>query len=114
MTVERVTPAPAYIEERIYLPDGMAIDDRERHAFQVGVFYRGGGCWMVASSREGHQQLTHTGRWLWSPPKFVAIRWCRHDFDTACRLAEAARNDRVVSGRTWAQWQDHHTARADA
>jgi hypothetical protein len=100
---------PTYVEERLYHPDGMDLMDEghayDAFAFQVGVFYRGKGKWVVATSREAHEQLSRTGRWLWLPSKMNQMRWCRHDFETACRLAEGVVNDRKVNGRTWAEWE---------
>lgn len=94
-----------YIEERTYLPDGMQMDDTNRSTFQIGVFYRGGGNWMVAPFREGGEQLSKTGKWLYYPLKMTAMRWCRFDFETACGLAEAHINSRRVMGTTWAEWE---------
>lgn len=94
-----------YIEERTYLPTGCDRDDFNASTFQVGVYYRGRGKWCVATSREAHQQLSRTGRWLWCPSKMTAIRWCRFDFAAACEMAEAAVETRVVNGHTWAEWR---------
>ena len=97
---------PTFIEERTYYPDGCEPDDYDAFAFQVNVAYRGNGKWAVmrGNSRMA-QQLTHTGRWICAPLKMTAMRWCRFDFDAACRLAEVHVNDVVVNGGTWAQWE---------
>lgn len=97
--------ARSFIEERTYHPEGMDPDDYEAHSFKVGVYYRGKGKWCVAREREGHHQLSVTGKWLWLPLKMVAMRWCRFDFETACRLAEEHVDGVTVGGRTWKQWQ---------
>lgn len=95
-----------YVEERTYYPDGCSLEDVNKHSFQVGVYYRGRGKWMVATSREGYRQLTHTGKWLQYPEKFLAMRWCRHDFQAACQLAESVVNDMTVHGLTYAEWSE--------
>lgn len=99
-----MTHAENYVEERTYYPDECPHDDVNAHHFQVGVYYRGQGKWMVATSRDGYRQLTHTGKWLQYPEKFQALRWCRHDFETACKLAGAAVNDMKVNGTTYSEW----------
>lgn len=95
----------AYIEERTYYPTGCDRDSYDAFAFQVGVYYRGGGKWCVATSRAGHVQMTHTGKWLYLPLKMTAMRWCRFDFETACELAAKHVNARKVNGLTWAEWE---------
>lgn len=95
-----------YVEERTYYPDGCSFEDVNKRNFQVGVYYRGQGKWMVATEREGYRQLTHTGKWLQYPQKFLAMRWCRHDFETACQLAEAAVNNMKLRGLTYAEWTE--------
>jgi len=103
-----------YIEERTYYPAGCDLDNTHKEYFKVGVYYRGQGKWMVAQEREGHFQLTHTGKWLDFPQKFQAMRWCRHDFETACKLAEAAVESRELYGLTWAEWESFGFDRGEA
>ena len=96
-----------YIEERTYYPTGYDPDNPKHKynviAYTLGVYYRGDGRWMVSPQREGHSQMTHTGRLLWLPRKFQQMRWCRFDFETACALAEQ-NVDKLdtLRGRTWA------------
>lgn len=97
-----------YIEERTYYPTGYDPKD-PWHTWNVsglalGVWYRGDGKWMVSPYREGHEQLSRTGKWLWLPLKMTAMRNCRFDFETACRLAEEAVDSRRQNGRTWVEW----------
>lgn len=99
---------PTYTEERTYLPDGCDRDDYNAFGFQVGVFYRGGGKYLVShGGREAHKQLSRAGNWLWTPLKMTQMRWCRFTFEEACRLAEQVVNDVKVNGRTWAEWEAH-------
>lgn len=96
---------PTYIEERTYYPTGCPPDDVNARYFQVGVFYRGAGRYVISQGgREAHQQLTSTGRWVYSPLKMTQMRWCRFDFETACRLAERAVDELRVMGKTWEQF----------
>ena len=94
----------AYIEERIYYPSGADPDDWNDRVYQIGVYWRGNGKWMVATSREGHRQLSRTGRWLFLPLKMTAMRWCRFDFETACALAAKHVDDYRINGKTWADY----------
>lgn len=102
------------IEERIYYPTGCDPDDINAHSFAVHVTWRGQGKWMVSRMRSTHHQMSRTGKWLWCPLKMVQMRWCRFDFETACRLAEAAVNDVSINGRTWAQWEQWQQEKASA
>lgn len=101
----------SYIEDRRYFPTGYD-QSNEMHewnisAFTVFVTYRGNGKWMVSrSGREPHVQLSATGRWLWMPLKMTQMRWCRFDFETACRLADEVVDSVVINGRTWQQVLD--------
>lgn len=104
--------APRYIEERTYYPRGLDPDHYEAFHFQVGVFYRGNGKWCVATSREAHQQLSRTGKWLWLPLKMTALRWCRFTFDEACALAEAHVDARKINGLTFAEWEQRRRSGA--
>ena len=100
-----------FIEERTYYPDGCDPDDMNAHGFGVTVAYRGNGLYLVArGGRSAAEQLSKTGKWLWYPLKMTQMRWCRFDFEEACRLAESVVNDVVVNGRTWNQWQAHFAA----
>lgn len=99
----------SYIEERIYHPAGMDLSI-ERHQweafnFQVIVQYRGAGKYAVVTSREAYRQLSQAGNWLYRPLKMTAMRWCRFDFETACRLAESVVDHVKVNGLTWAEWE---------
>lgn len=96
---------PKYIEERIYFPDGMDFDDYDAPVFQVGVFYRGNGKYVVADSKSAHRQVTHKGTWLFCPAKMTQMRWCRFSFEEACRLAERVVNTKKVNGLTFAEWE---------
>lgn len=101
-----------YYEERVYLPLGADRDHPEARSFQVGVYYRGDGKWLVShGGREAHEQLSQTGKWLWCPEKMNQMRWCRFDFETACRLAEEAVDRLTVNGLTWPEWQDFWAAK---
>lgn len=97
---------PAYIEERIYLPDGMDPDHYDAITFAVRVQWRGRGMWAVVQGLgfPGHQFLSSTGKWLWLPLP-MHRRHCRFDFHTACRLAAEHVNGVRINGRTWAEWQ---------
>ena len=96
-----------FVEQRIYYPRGAdpRIELHERAAPTLGVYYRGQGRYMVATNRIGTRQLTHTGTLLWKPEKYVATRWCRFDFETACRMAAEHVDDLRMSGDlTWAEY----------
>lgn len=101
-----------YIEERTYYPTGydQTIDWHKYNisGLTLGVYYRGDGKFMVATNREGWQQWTHTGKVLHMPQKFQQMRWCRHDFVTACRLAERYVDAVKCNGRTWVEWLVWH------
>ena len=98
-----------YIEERIYYPDGMdpIADAYESSSFAVRVEWRGKE-WAVVRGlgHPSHEFLTRTGKWLYLPMP-MHRRWCRFDFETACRLAEENVNNVRVNMRTWAEWQAH-------
>ncbi len=97
-----------FTEERVYYPIGYDPDDdwhvQNVFGIAVGVWHRGNGKWMVSPTREGHEQLSSTGKWLWLPLKMTALQHCRFDFETACRLAEGAVDSHTQNGRNWAQW----------
>ena len=95
-----------YIEERTYYPEGADHDDWNVRLFTVGVYYRGKGKWMVARQREGHEQLSQSGKWLYAPSKMNALNWCRFDFETACKLAERHINTVTVMTMTWSEHEE--------
>lgn len=102
---------PRYLEERIYLPDGMDVDDYEISSFAVRVLWRSEDKWTVVQGLgyPSHMFLSQTGRWLWMP-KPMHRRYCRFDFETACRLAEKYVDTVKRNGGTWAQWQQRRQA----
>ena len=117
--------SPTYVEERLYYPSGFDANDEWHvnnvYSWTLGVYYRGDGKWMVSTGREGHRQVSSTGKFLWLPLKMTAMRHCRHDFATACRLAETVIDKIVMNGKTWAEvmvWIEERkaeeAARADA
>lgn len=100
-------PAPVgYLEERIYLPDGMDPNDFEAVHFAVRVQWRAPGKWAVVQGLgyPGHRFLSSAGNWIFLP-RPMHRRYVRHDFETACRLAEEHVNKLTVNGATWAQWE---------
>lgn len=95
-----------FYEERIYLPDGMDRDDLESRNFQVGVYYRGYGKYVVArGGRQAVEQLSRSGKWLYLPAKMNQLQWCRFEFEEACQRAESVVNSVEVAGLTWVQWE---------
>jgi hypothetical protein len=104
--------AVTFIEERKYLPTGADPGDREAWTWCVEVTYMGNGKWSAGRGR--HEVLTHTGKWLYCPHRMTEVRWARHDFATACRLAEEAVETRTINGWTWAQFQAWRAERAAA
>lgn len=103
-----------YLQERIYYPDGCSPDDDEAGTFAVTVVHRGRGKWSVHKGVFRHIQLSSTGTWLMAPARMNELTHCRHDFDTACALAEAAVEALQVHGMTWAQWAARGAARTGA
>lgn len=101
----------AYLEERIYLPDGMDPDDYEVSTFAVRVQWRRKGEWAVVQGLgfPAHRFLTSKGNWLFLPMP-MHRRYCRFDFDTACHLAAQHVNAVTANGRTWAEWEAHRAA----
>ena len=105
---------PNFYEERIYLPDGASRDDDEARSFQVGVYYRGEGLYLVtngASAQNPYVQLSRSGKWLYHPSKMNQMQWCRFEFEEAYERAAAAVNGVKVNGLTWAQWRARHVER---
>ncbi len=101
-----------YIEERTYLPDGMDWDDQNRHSFQAIVQYRGNGKWAVVGQREGHEQYSRAGKWLYSPLKMTQMRWCRYDsFENACLAAATACQKRTIVNMTYTDFLKWREAR---
>ena len=93
-----------HIEERQYLPDGCSPEDPDASSFMVAVVHRGRGKWAVLKSGQRYVQLSSTGKWLVAPARMNELTHCRHDFATACSLAEVAVEALEVHGKTWAQW----------
>ena len=83
-------------------------------SFMVAVVHRGRGKWAVLKSGQRYVQLSSTGKWLVAPARMNELTHCRHDFATACSLAELAVEALEVHGKTWAQWETNQRAHATA
>lgn len=104
-----------YIEERTYHPEGCDPDDYNSVHFRVGVHWRGNGKWAVTlGGNNNHRLLSSAGNWLWMPLKMTQMRHCRFDFETACRLAEAAVDNVTLVGKTWKEHEDAKRSREDS
>ncbi|GEO96981.1 hypothetical protein [Kocuria turfanensis] len=59
-------------------------------------------------------QLSSTGKWLVAPARASELTRCRHDFATACALAEVAVEALKIHVMTWAQWEARQSGHAPA
>ena len=94
------------VTEEMFLPDGCDPADSEFHLFAVWVVWKGKGRYAVQwDPGKWADQLSRAGKWAFAPEPFRRHQY-RFTYDEACEWAEKVRNDKVVNGRTWAQWQE--------
>jgi len=98
------------VTEVMVLPDGMALDDEDRHHFALAVRWRGprtdtgrGGYAVVSSSG---RHLSRAGKWRYDPEPRLQRHYRWATLEEALDVARAAVNTVTVNGFTWAQWQE--------
>lgn len=98
-----------FVEERIFFPAGFdPTIDQHRWAigeYQVEVRMDGRftGWTVTSGGRHVRSMLAVDGRWILAPLDSEIRARCTHpDFDTACRLAEAAVETLTRNHQTWA------------
>lgn len=110
----RIDMGNQLVTEYSVFPNGCGIDKAHSQHFVIKVVYRGKGLWAVARLGEN---LGHSGLWEYeSQPSsreddyFAEYRW---DLADALAAAHSVINTITLSGKTFAEWETHHTAMKD-